>query len=275
MVPALSRPRVALPLKPVLAAAAALVAGTAVAVTPLALLEQAAVSSGIAAVVGAAEPPLGFTARVTLILATTVLTFGLGWLALGVALGARRLELNSAMIVTDADGREPMRANRDLGTPFLEVQAARPPAPPRPDPESIIAAIRARNGNPAEQPLPLDLDQPLAAFDPGALPIAPVQPAPLVAPLARPSRMAEGERLEVVQLRTPPVLRASERVAGPAQEASIQALLERLERSMLAQVPAEPAPFAPAAEAEDEAVPGSIPWIEDTLGELRALAGRR
>jgi hypothetical protein len=115
------------------------------------------------------------------------------------------------------------------------VQAA--PAPERHD-------DFARPARPlAEQELPTDFDQPLSAFDPAAIPAVPrTAPVPL-APLRRtprPSIFDESERFEIFEL-TPPVRRhvpeapaaaPRERIVRPETDASIHALLDRLERGV-------------------------------------------
>ncbi len=112
-----------------------------------------------------------------------------------------------------------------------------------------------------EQDLPIDFDQPLSAFDPEAIPAVPKSaPVPL-APLrrtARPSIFDESERFEIFELTPPvhahaplplplpevpvdpmesvepamPVLPPRERIVRPETDASVHALLERLERGV-------------------------------------------
>lgn len=303
--------RIALPIAAVGAGVLAALAGLAVLVAPTALLEAFAVDSGIAAIVAAAEPPLGMTARAALTLAAAGTMFALAWVLLDLLGPGRTVALDRlpalpklpdlpgfavrALAGADAPGtkaqretaREPVRAARDLGVPFLQVSVARAPAP-IPD---------------VERELPKDLDLPLAHFDPGAVPSVPAQPVPLVAALARlkpgdadvaepemeplvlsqlapeprplavvpPAAEQEAqtaleplwpepaERWDVIALPTPPVTRATEKSDRPA-EATIQALLDRLERGVSNRVPAAPEPLRPT--------------LRDTLGELRALATR-
>jgi len=99
---------------------------------------------------------------------------------------------------------------------------------------------------PSELPLPTDFDQPLSAFDPAAIPAVP-KPAPVpLAPLRRtprPSIFDESERFEIFEL-TPPVRPAPppaavasdtptrDRIVRPETDASIHALLDRLERGV-------------------------------------------
>lgn len=132
--------------------------------------------------------------------------------------------------------------------------------------------------SPAEQALPTDFDQPLSAFDPAAIPAVP-KPTPVPLPplrrTPRPSIFDESERFEIFEL-TPPARRAPEPVLEPAvarhepmvrpeTQASIHALLERLERGVAGKG------LAPAAEPKPrEAQRG----LEEALVNLRNLARR-
>lgn len=348
--------RVTLPIAPAGASGLAAVAAMAVFVAPTPLLEAFAVDSGIAAILAAAEPPLGMTARLALTFAAAATVYAIAWLVLDLLGPGRTLAINrGATLPTQAPvpadqrlqglahlshlilpklsigaaaakpaparepAREPVRAARDLGVPFLEVSAPRKPAP-IPD---------------AERAIPKDLDQPLAFYDPGAVPSVPAAPVPLVPALARarpedaaqpeaepetlvlsqlapeprplaivppvapepegeerlpeiaeprleaverssePAERRPGsaerwpepaerwpepaERWDVIALPTPPVTRACEKSDRPT-EATIQALLDRLERGVAHKAPAAPEPLRPT--------------LRDTLGELRALASR-
>lgn len=98
-----------------------------------------------------------------------------------------------------------------------------------------------------EQDMPVDFDQPLSAFDPQAIPAVP-KPAPVpLAPLRRtprPSIFDESERFEIFELTPPvrphvppplpeaPVAPPRERIVRPETDASVHALLERLERGV-------------------------------------------
>ena len=321
--------RIALPIPAIGAGGLAALAGFGVLVAPTALLEAFAVHSGIAAVIGAAEPPLGFTARAALTLAAAGTMFAFAWVLLDLLGPGRTVALDrlpalpKSIRLPGLDGllsrlpvpgqakaakptaktgrepvREPVRAGRDLGVPFLEVSAIRAPGP--------VPDI-ARD-------IPKDLDLPLAHFDPAAMPSVPAMPVPLVPALARriddaaaaapapedeseplvlsqlapeprplaivppaprpEERWAEpgvlwpkpterwpepAERWDVMALPTPPVTRAAEKSDRPT-EATIQALLDRLERGVAQKAPAAPEPLRPT--------------LRDTLGELRALASR-
>ncbi|MFV0625074.1 hypothetical protein ACBY01_13840 [Sphingomonas sp. ac-8] len=226
------------------ASAAAVCGGGAVALIvlllPTAWIEAGVRSSGLPGLLAAAEPPLGLTARIALLLllgglAAAVL-WGLGRLAFGrlpvvVPLPRRRRAATPREVAAipvlrrgdahpDAPARAPVLAMRDLGTPFLEVTAA-----------NGTAAKPAVAIEPVEQPLPQDLDQPMAAFDPQAVP-APL--APPVRPLFRIEEAGDDARPAtplVPQIRAgfavPPV-----EEAPPLDEASNQDLLARLERGL-------------------------------------------
>ncbi|WP_404334204.1 hypothetical protein AB2M62_12610 [Sphingomonas sp. MMS12-HWE2-04] len=133
---------------PIATLGAAVFGGLAVigiAVLPGASLESLAMGSGLPAVLAAAEPPLGLTARAGLALGAGGFTAVVSWLALfvllglqGVTLGGRRSAAADADEVAapvvrradahpDAPPRPPLLATRDLGDPFFEAAAA--PAP--------------------------------------------------------------------------------------------------------------------------------------------------
>lgn len=157
----------------------------------------------------------------------------------------------------DAPARAPLLATRDLGTPFLEITARGAGAPER-----------------RERRLPRNLEQKLSAFDPDAIPAAPLQSSERLT-------LDEGERFEAFEL-TPPVsarpapppglrpvpLPASEAIATPRTDARVHALLDRLEQGMLNRPPAAApvrAPLAPRPRARDHT-------LEDALATLRMLA---
>jgi hypothetical protein len=239
-----------LPFAPLAAAVLGGAAAMACFLLPVPMLEALMMDSGLPAVLSAAAPPLGFNARVAIALGAGGLLGVFSWLALFILLGSRGLTIGKAKAANDdavptpvlrradahpdAPARAPLLATRDLGTPFLEVSA--PAKPEKPQPEHI-----------PEQPLPLDLEQPLAAFDPEAIPDSPVPPPHTVAPLrqaARPAVFDTSERFETFELtpirRTPPPPRLTpaprrreEAVTRPETEATIHALLDRLEKGVV------------------------------------------
>ena len=227
--------RLILPLAPTVGAALGLATAAAIAVIPGGLLEALVMRSGIAAVVAAAQPPLGATARLILliVLGGGVAVFaGVGaWLAFGkrtVGFGRTPAHpqlpyLRRADSHPDAPPRELVRAHRDLGAPMIPLL-----------PEADVA-----------QALPADLDRPLADYDPEAIPAVPLEPARAVAPLARPQLIDPGDRFETFD--------PAPTTAEIEPTATLHALLDRLERG----IARGPRP----ARSLDEA-----------LGELRRLA---
>jgi len=202
-----------------------LLAGAAVAglflLVPSATLEDWVWRSGLPSLIGAAEPPLGTTARAVLALAGGTTAAAVAWSALFLLFGADGLlapkaatadgvpVLRRADAHPDAPARKPLSA-ADLDLPFdaMQAAAARRVAPPPP---------------PVVQPIPVDLDQPLAAFHPGALPDVPREPVRPVPPLRPAVALADGERIATVQLPRSP----AESHGAP----SIESLLKRLEQS--------------------------------------------
>ncbi|KQM98278.1 hypothetical protein [Sphingomonas sp. Leaf25] len=174
-----------LPLAPTVAGVAGLAVVALVALVPAWRIEAAVMASGLPALLPAAAPPLGWTARAGLMLGfgglvTVLLWLGLMLLAPTAVLPLprrkpkakpRRAEVppsvRRADAHPDAPPRPPVRADRDLGAPFLDT----PLVPATPD---------------GERTIPRDLDMPLAMFDPDALPAAPAAPTPTVKPLFRP-----------------------------------------------------------------------------------------
>jgi hypothetical protein len=186
---------------------------------PQDVLEDWVWRSGMPALLTVAEPPLGTTARAVLALGAATLAAAVTWSALFLLFGAGGLfaakgaavngvpVLRRADAHPDAPARRPMSA-ADLGTPLPPPHGEPPVAPPPP---------------PVVQAIPVDLDLPLAAFHPGALPDVPREPVRPVAPLRTPVALVEGERIETVQLPHAPV--------GGATTPSIDSLLKRLEQS--------------------------------------------
>lgn len=201
--------RLIVPLAPALGGVLGLAVAAAIAVMPASLLESLVMKSDIPAVLAAAAPPLGATARVLLLLIAgggVALFASLGsWLTFG----DRRIAL----------GRVP----RDSELPHLRRADSHPDAPPR----ALVRAHRDLGPPPPaaapERALPDDLDAPLADYDPGAIPDVPRAPVPAVAPLVRferPQLIDPGDRFETFD----PAPVATEPTA------TLHALLDRLER---------------------------------------------
>lgn len=246
--------RLKLPVAPLGGAVVALAFALLVTALPAAVLEEASVAIALPSVLPAAAPPLGATARLLL---GAMGGAGIGLMTWGVllgAFGARALYVPlqrtpraagakpvAARKPADPPARAPLRAMRDLGTPFLDVRAE-PEAPPAP---RVVVP-------PVERPLPRDLNAPLAAFDPSAIPEAPLPPVRAVPSLARIAtpepeadpvpapEPAEPVRIETFEL-TPHVRLAPESraavAAEPAASSSLMSLLERLEAGVARAVP--------------------------------------
>ncbi|WP_448658048.1 hypothetical protein ACPVPU_11360 [Sphingomonas sp. CJ99] len=230
-------------------------------------LEQAVSESGLPAVLPAAAPPLGATARAAIGFFGAVLIGGGGWLATRLAMEVRPKvrrprskrpvldasapppAIRRADAHPDAAPRPPVLAASELGVPLWDDAPAPTPAP-------VVAA-------PIERSLPDDLDQPLAAFDPDAIPEKPM-PMP---------RFAAHERIETFELTPPPPAReqavaiaiaaaqpADDPLVAPGTDATIQSLLDRLERGVARRTTRSPAPRPRA--------------IDDALIQLRRMATR-
>ena len=283
-----------LPLAPIVAGVLGAGVAAVCALMPAPMLESLVMGSGLPAVVSAAEPPLGMTARLLLAGGAGGLVALFGWFGLFLALGSRGVSfgktetsdetvpvLRRADAHPDAPARAPLLATRDLGTPFLEVTAAEKSAPvAQNDPSPLFAPEPV-----AEQELPVDLEQPLAAFDPQAIRDVPMPPPVTVTPLRpRPAVFDSSERFETFELtpmrraappsrlrpapRPQPQARvADEPIATPKTDATIHALLERLEKGVTRRgISGGPEPEANPRESER--------GLEDALVTLRNLARR-
>jgi hypothetical protein len=205
--------RLILPLAPTLGVGLGLAVAALIAVMPAWRFESLVAASAVASVVAAARPPLGATARLLMLLTLgggVALFAGLGlWLVFGkrtIALGAAPADpevpqLRRADSHPDAPPRALVRAHRDLGAPLAAPAAGRP--------------------------LPADLDRPLSAYDPDAIPDVPREPVPPVTPLVRferPQLIDPGDRFETFD--------PAPAAAGVEPVATLNALLDRLERGI-------------------------------------------
>lgn len=279
-----------LPIAPLVALVLGAAAATAAAVMPVPMLEGLVSDSGLPAILSAAEPPLGATARLAVAAGAGGAAALVTWFALFILLGTRRLTvgrqpsseavpvLRRADAHPDAPARAPLLATRDLGTPFLEVTAR--PEPPKAEEkprEPLFSPVHVV-AEPVEQELPVDLDQPLAAFDPGAIPDVPMPPPVHLRPLRRAPRPAvfdAGERFETFELT--PIRRTAaprpapaprdEAITRPETEATVHALLERLERGVVRRGLAPGMVHSPRPRDSERG-------LEDALVTLRNLARR-
>jgi len=196
-----SRQRLTDLLPPLGAGAAGVLVLVVVLLVPTAWLESLSWRSGLAQLLPMAEPPLGATAR--------------GVLALGGAGAAAAIAWAALFLLWGTDGLLAPRRT----SPAVRRADAHPDAPPRPPLTAAELGEPLPPPPPAEQPIPADLDQPLAAFDPAAIPDIPREPVRPVVPLVAP-KLAAGERIETFDL--------SPRAPGDPQP-SIEQLLRRLE----------------------------------------------
>ena len=213
------------------------IAGIAAAVLflllPQGVLEDWVWQSGAPGLIAVAEPPLGTTARAVLALAGGALAAAVTWAALFLLFGtdgifaARPVAAEGVPVLRRADAHPDAPARKPLSAVELGV----PLPPPHDVTDRIGDAVGDRYVSgasgvapppPVVQPIPIDLDMPLAAFHPGALPDVPREPVRPVASL-RPVALAAGERIATVELPREPV----EAVSAP----SIESLLRRLEQS--------------------------------------------
>ncbi len=195
---------------PVGGAVAALAVAVLFVALPATVLEDWVWRSGLPSLIGAAEPPLGTTARAVLALAGGALAGAVIWSALfllfgpGGLLAPRVASSDGVPVLRRADAHPDAPARRPLSAADLE------------DDDDMVFARPVTNSPPppppVEQPIPADLDLPLAAFHPGALPPVPLTPVRPVPPLRVPAKPA------------------AEEPAAPVAPPTIESLIDRLER---------------------------------------------
>jgi len=305
MVEIFRRKRLNVPVAPLVASGLAAVAAALFAFMPGSRLDSLALDSGIAALIPAAEPPLGFTARAVLMAIAAGGVGSIVWFGLYLLIGTRTVALfgrqdqgstfhvpilRRADAHPDAPARRPLFANSDLGTPFLEVRAPVhlviaddveeavyvPAPPPSAEPEAVelvdspvavsVVVPIVIPAAPAEADLPKDLDQPLAAFDPQAIPAEPLEwfiPATPALQQERPQTFAPTERFETFVLR-PAGDRPARGDTPFDASASIHSLLDRLEKGVGRREP----------DVAKVPVPTRNDSLQDALTTLRKLAAR-
>jgi len=210
-----SRQRLTDLLPPLGAGLAGVLVLATVLLVPSAWLESLSWRSGLSQLLPMAEPPLGATARGVLALGGGAAAAAIAWAALFLLWGTDGLLVPRRTT--------PGARHADAHPPSVRRADAHPDAPPRPPLTAAELGEPLPPPPPAEQPIPADLDQPLAAFDPAAIPDVPREPVRPVAPLVAPRlvpELAAGERIETFDL--------SPRAPGDTQP-SIEQLLRRLE----------------------------------------------
>jgi hypothetical protein len=256
-----SNPEQVIPVAPIVGAIVSACAAVAFAIVPTALVERILIASGIASLVSAAAPSLGFTARVLLVV---VGGGGLGliaWLASGLLFGPADAPIAGEGFVLhwsgqdeddapllrradprfDAPPRAPLRAHRDLGTGIPDV-SSRPAVAMRP---TVAEGDRNPSILVGERTLPDTQAEPVAAYD------------------ADPSKGdAASDRTHAAP---------SPSVKGDPAE-TIHALLDRLERVLQRGAAGQDATASAMSTAPPARPPAGA--FEDTLATLRALAQR-
>ncbi|KQM23111.1 hypothetical protein ASE73_02490 [Sphingomonas sp. Leaf24] len=224
---------------PIVAIFTALTVALVIALLPVWRIEAAVEASGLPALLPAAAPPLGMTARVALMLAAATLIAGPLWIGLWLLLPAKRKRrradaepsVRRADAHPDAPPRPPVRAARDLGKPFL-------------DPLDPVET---------EMDLPRDLNIPMAVFDPAAVPQVPAAPAQAVRPLFRPTPApADDATVDPAAFFEPPVAAAAEQEA-PVPPTPIEPAAPAKPTVELPEDVAPPAPPVVAVEPEPAA----------------------
>jgi len=173
--------RFAVPLAPAIAMVLAALGGLMFLLMPTAVLEDLVVDSGIASLITAAQPPLGMTAHFAIAFLVALIVGSVSWFGLFLLIGTRVVAigrharedgvpiLRRADAHPDAPPRRPVFANRDLGTPFLEVTAESSL------PMSVADAVAYAPPVVEERDIPADLDTPLATY---RSPLDPPLPVP-------------------------------------------------------------------------------------------------
>ncbi|WP_354282296.1 hypothetical protein [Sphingomonas sp. PvP056] len=256
-----SNPERVIPVAPIVGAIVGACAAVAFAIVPTALVERILIASGIASLVSAAAPSLGFTARVLLVV---VGGGGLGliaWLASGLLFGPADAPIAGEGFVlhrsgqdeddapllrradpqSDAPPRAPLRAHRDLGTGFPDV-SSRPAVAMQP---AVAEGDRDLSRLLSKRALSDERDEPAAAYDTDAL-----------------QRDAASDRTHTAP--NPSV------EDDPAE--TIYALLDRLERVLQLGAAGQDATASAMSTAPLARPPAGA--FEDTLATLRALAQR-
>lgn len=246
-------------LVPALAVLAGIGVAAGIATAPGATLDAAVAQSHLADLLPMAAAPVGATGRSLIALAAGGLVAALGFLAMLVP-AAPRPAHRRADAHPDAPPCRPLR-------PSEELDGALPIAPDPPVP-------------PAVQDIPADLDQPLSAFDPDAIPASPKAPVRAVPPLTRVAEVQVLPPLPEPQPQPTPAPRPEAKIVAfslaaetcspheepralapvDTGEETIGALVARLERV---------ARQAARTRRERAAAPTSL---DDTLARLRQLA---
>lgn len=182
-----------MPLAPVIAAIFGLIAIILVAMTPLWLLERLVSAAGLPALIPAASPPLGATARALCLVMAGATTFGLLWIMLTPlqtlvrkrrpqkAKGSR---IGAVVPATDPVRmkRPPIFAERELGAPFMSDEAIAGSSAPESPSAAIVPPPRLDEtgvvGAPVALPTVVEAENLMAGAEPESA--SPAPPAPVL-----------------------------------------------------------------------------------------------
>jgi hypothetical protein len=287
-------------LVPGLAVLAGIGVAAGIATAPGATLDAVIGRSHLADILPQAAAPIGVTGRSLIALAVGGLVAALGLLATLIPVRPapyrRRADAHP-----DAPVCRPLRPSEELdgALPIEAEETAEAPLLRRETPDAVtLVAVESPIAEdedfvgalpiapeppvpPAVQELPADLNQPLSAFDPDAIPASPLEPVRAVAPL---TRLAE------VQMLPPLVAVASEQEpVAPAGDSKIVAFALAPERCSPDEEPRTIAPVETGEETIGALVArlervareaartrreraAKQPSLDDTLARLRQLA---
>jgi hypothetical protein len=153
----LTRPQgISLPLAPIIAGSIGTGIAVVVGTLPLPMFEALVTASGLPAIVAAAEPPLGLTARALVTLALALLIGALGYVPLSHLYGRRRLRIRplrpaavqrqQPVAEPAAPKPRPIAAHEELGAPFLSVMAETPTSELKPETKRVTDMVELVGG---------------------------------------------------------------------------------------------------------------------------------
>jgi hypothetical protein len=271
-----------------LAGFAACSAGFAAFAMPEHLFSGLVAATGLPSVLSAAQPPLGATARLAFVAAVTLVTFGFVWSLMraldrrpaAAAVGADELaaaelpRMRRADAHPDAPVRRPLLARQDLAEPedaaFEEVAAPAPAA-------ELPAFLPATDSEPELE---------TGGFGKRRAPTPEPEPAP-VEELLEPSADIEFplELTETADELPEPVVAAAPAIeptpapetatAAPAEEDSLTALMQRLDKGLVRKRQALESPGPQAAEQAPEPAPEPVRnRLRSAIRDLEQISAR-
>ena len=228
---------------------------------PVAAIEWRIVQTGLPAILPAAAPPLGFTARALMAGIGGIGAMVVAWIAFTLIdslipgrAQARRPRIEPfAEWVPDAAVRRPIFAESDLGAPFNSIRAA---------PHVLDLGTLPFEGEPAPLAAPVTLDMP-AAPAPEAAPVVDA------APLWKPDPWFD-DLLEPEPVAADPAKPDAPR--APTASLSLAELVERLETGMHRR--RSNAGAAPRGRPDIAPLPDMDAALRDALGTLQRLSLR-